>query len=134
MLRRHVERFEVVVVVLELGAVDDEEAEPREDRLDALAQDRQRMAMTDPGRAARERDVDGAGRRPRGARRRKLLLEPRLDLDFELIDELTEAGTFLCRRLAERLQERRDEPAFAREVTIADGADVGLARRAGQLA
>ena len=53
MLRRHVERFEVVVVVLELGAFDDEEAEAREDRFDALAQERQRMAMAD--RAARGR-------------------------------------------------------------------------------
>ena len=46
-LRRHVERFEVVVVVFELGPLDDEEAEAREDGLDALAQDGQRMAVAD---------------------------------------------------------------------------------------
>ena len=39
MLRRHVERFEVVVVVFELGPLDDEEAEAGEDGLDLLAQD-----------------------------------------------------------------------------------------------
>ena len=37
-LGRHVEGFEVVVVVFELGTFDDEEAEAGEDRLDALAQ------------------------------------------------------------------------------------------------
>ena len=64
MLRRHVERFEVVVVVFELGALDDEEAEAGEDRLDALAQDRQRMAVADARTTAGQRDVDGVGRRP----------------------------------------------------------------------
>ena len=39
MLRRHVERFEVVLVVFELGPLDDLEAHAREDGLDALAQD-----------------------------------------------------------------------------------------------
>ena len=47
MLGRHVERFEVVVVVFELGAFDDEEPEAREDGFDALAQDGQRMAVAD---------------------------------------------------------------------------------------
>ncbi len=39
MLGRHVERFEVVIVVFELGAFDDQEAEAREDGFDALAED-----------------------------------------------------------------------------------------------
>ena len=52
-LRRHVERFEVVVVVLGLGAVEDLVALAREDGLDALAQLRQRMAVADDGRTAR---------------------------------------------------------------------------------
>jgi len=72
MLRRHVERFEVVVVVFELGSFDDEEAEAEEDRLDALAQERQRVAMTEQGDAAGQRDVDriaGRTRRARAARR-----------------------------------------------------------------
>ena len=37
-IRRHVERFEVVIVVLGLGAVEDLVPLPREDRLEALAQ------------------------------------------------------------------------------------------------
>ena len=47
MVLRHVERFEVVVVVLELGALDHEEPHATEDGFDALAQQRQRMAMAE---------------------------------------------------------------------------------------
>ena len=55
MLGRHVERFEVVVVVLDFGAFEHLVAHAREDRLDLLADDRQRMAVADAaacGRAA----------------------------------------------------------------------------------
>ena len=56
MLGRHVERFEVVVVVFDFGAFEHLIAQAREDRFDLLADDGQRMAMADlrrRGRAAR---------------------------------------------------------------------------------
>ena len=63
-IRRHVERFEVVVVVLGLGAVEDLVPLSREDRLEALTQHRERVTMADDAGAAGKRHVDGPGRRP----------------------------------------------------------------------
>ena len=74
MLRRHVERLEIVVVVLDLRPLQDFEAETREDLLDLLPQHRERVPMAKPHRPAGERDVDRSGwsrapnRAPRAAR------------------------------------------------------------------
>ena len=116
MLRRHVERFEVVVVVLELGPFDDEEPEAREDRLDALAQQRQRVAVADARRAARQRDVDGAagGRDCGGGLERSR--RARFDVGLELVGELRRAAG--ARRAAPRRatfsRPRRSPPLRAR--------------------
>ena len=64
----------------------------REDRLDALAQERQRMPMAERRRAARQRDVDRAGRRARACRGSDAFVERRFDLLLELVGELAEAG------------------------------------------
>ena len=85
MLGRHVERFEVVVVVFDLGAFEHLIAQAREDGLDLLAHDRQRMAMADLRRAARQRDVDRADRRFRRLERGLALVELLLDFLFELV-------------------------------------------------
>ena len=61
-VRRHVQGFEVVVVVLGLRPVEDLVALAREDRLEALSHHGQGMAAADARRAAGERDVDGPGR------------------------------------------------------------------------
>ena len=53
MLRRHVERFEVVVVVLDLGPLEDLVAHAAEDRLDLLADERERMAVAERRRGGR---------------------------------------------------------------------------------
>ncbi len=58
-------------------------------------------------------------------------VEPRLDLLFELIRELAKSRPFLGGRRAERLQERRHEPALPRQVPIADDAQLGLGRCSG---
>ena len=63
MLARHVERLEVVILVFELGALDDDEAHSREDRFDAIAKDGQGMAMANRGNASAERDIHRAARR-----------------------------------------------------------------------
>ena len=75
MFRRHIERFEVVVVVLDLGAFEHLIAQAREDRLDLLAHDRQRMAVANRRSAAGQRDIDGADRRFRRVERRFALVE-----------------------------------------------------------
>ncbi len=111
MLGRHVERFEVVVVVFELGALDDEEPEPREDGFDSLAKDGERMAMADARPAARQRDVDRAlPGRPRGAVGGQPGSELRLDLLFQLIGELAEPRPLGRRRLTERLEQAETSP------------------------
>ena len=46
MVRRHVERFEVVVVVLDLGAFEHLIAEAREDLLHLVADEAERMARS----------------------------------------------------------------------------------------
>ena len=60
MLGRHVERFEVVIVVFELRAFDDEKSEAREDGFDALTKNGQRMPMAYARAASGERHVHGA--------------------------------------------------------------------------
>ena len=93
MLGRHVERFEVVVVVLELGPLEDEEAHAAEDRFDALAQQRQRMAVAERRGPARQRDVDRVRRRARRLGRREPRVEARFDVLLELVRQLAEERT-----------------------------------------
>ena len=67
MFGRHVQRFEVVPVVLEFRALDDLVAHADEDVFDPLAHLRQRMATAERRHAARQGDVDArrtAARRP----------------------------------------------------------------------
>jgi hypothetical protein len=131
MLRRHVERFEVVVVVFELRSLDDEKPEAGEDGLDLFPQDREGMPMADSGPPAWQRDVDGAFRPPAAVGLFEGDGQPRLDILFELIRELTQSRPFLSGRAAERLQQRRHEPALPRQVPIADYAQLGLGRCSG---
>ena len=133
MLGRHVERFEVVVVVLELGPFDDEEAEAGEDRFDALAQQAQRMTVADGRCPARQRDVDRA---PGGTGLRcglDALTEDAFDVLLGGVGELAETGPFLGGRGPEGFEQRRDEPALPRQVFVAEGAEVGLRAGAGEI-
>ena len=101
MLGRHVERFEVVVVVFELVAFDDEKPEAGEDGFDALAQDGERMTVTDAWSAPRKRDVDGAVGWTGGADGRELRRELFLDANLQLVDLLSEFRTVLRRCFSE---------------------------------
>ena len=129
MLGRHVERFEVVVVVFELVALDDEKPEAREDGFDALAEDGERMAVTDARPASRQRDVDRTCRVGGWRWRLAASLRARASMRIlQLVDLLSELRTVLRRRLSERLEHGGDEPAFAREVLVADGPEVRSVR------
>ena len=120
-----------MIVVFELGSLDDEESEAREDGLDLLSQDREWVPMADSGPSAGQRDVDGALRPLAAFGLFEGGGQPRLDILFELIRELAKSRPFLGGRRAERLQERRHEPALPRQVPIADDAQLGLGRCSG---
>ena len=61
MIRRDIERFEVVEVVLDLGSVRDLESEPREDLLHALEGAGDGVQPTPAAAPARQGDVDPIG-------------------------------------------------------------------------
>jgi hypothetical protein len=61
MLRRHVERFEVVVIVLDLRAFEHLIPEAREDLDHFIADQAERVTMTELRDAAGQRDVDRVG-------------------------------------------------------------------------
>jgi hypothetical protein len=90
MIRRHVERLEVVEVVLDLRPFEDLVAHVREDVLDLPAHAHQGVDAPDRQLAAGKRDVEPRGRRPRRFERLALLAERRLDFGLEGVDELTE--------------------------------------------
>ena len=106
MLGRHVQRVEVVPVVLDLGAFDDREAHAREDLLDPLAHDGQRMAMAEARPAAGQRDVDAAG--GRGVLRRVFVGAPaRLDRLLQLVGVAADVLLLIGRRAADQLHPAR---------------------------
>ena len=80
MFRRHVERFEVVVIVLDLRPFEHLVAEPREDVDHFVADQAERMTMTELRDAAGQRDVDGVRRTPRRGERALRARRPRLRL------------------------------------------------------
>jgi hypothetical protein len=90
-VRRHVERLEVVVVVLELRTVDDLVAHPEEDALDALADAREGMTPAHGRFAAWERHVDCVDRRPGGLECRQAFRDRDLNVLFELVGESAES-------------------------------------------
>ena len=61
MVRRDVERVEVVPLVLDLGSLDDAVAHAGEDVDDLGLDDRERVERTAPERPSRQRDVDAVG-------------------------------------------------------------------------
>ena len=92
MLVGHVEGFEVVLVVLDLRPFEHLVAEPREDRLDFLAHQAERMAMAERRRPPRQRDVHRPGRPPRGRRAHLALGERLLDARLQRVDQLAEGA------------------------------------------
>ena len=77
---------------------------------DALAQERQRMAMAERRRAAGQRDVDGAAGGRGRCRRDDPRVELRLDLLLELVGELAEPRPLVGRRRPERLEQAETSP------------------------
>jgi hypothetical protein len=130
MLRRHVERFEVVVVVFELGPADHLIPHPRENRFDAVADDGERVTVTERQGAPRQGDVDGIRGRPVGRERRLAGSELVLDERLQLVGELAERPPFLRSRGGDLLQQRGHRAALATEILVANGLEVALRRGA----
>ena len=78
-MRREIQRLEVVVVVLDLRAIGALVAEPREDADDAIQRARDRMQAAAPILAAGQADVDAFGRERAAWRRRFAATAARID-------------------------------------------------------
>ena len=124
MLGGHVERFEIVVVVLELRSFGDEEALAEEEALDPVAQQRERMTMADERRPTGERDVDCVRGRLAGGRLREAIGQVRVDVLFELVGLAAERGPLIRGRGGDILQQVRDRAVLARQVLVAQRADL----------
>ena len=79
---RHVQRFEVVEVVLDLGSFENLVAHVGEDVLDLLADLHQRMHVTDGPLARGQRDVNRVGGWTGGRQGRPLFFDRALELQF----------------------------------------------------
>src|SRR5688572_15288413 len=115
MIRGHVERFEVVVVVFDFGAFEHLVPEARKDLDYFIADQAERMTVAELRPAPRQRNVHRVSGTPR---RGELLFERGkrgLDFFLQLVGALAERLLLLGRGALERLHERRD-PA----VTTAD--------------
>jgi hypothetical protein len=126
MLRRHIEGFEVVVIVLDLGPFDHHEPEPREDVLDPLAEQAERMPVAERGPAAGKRHVHGMARRACPHRRVDPRRQRRVDAVPERVGELAQARTLLGGNGPEGLQQRRNEPPLPRQIAVAYRAELRL--------
>ena len=127
MLGWHVERFEVVVVVLRLGSLQNLEPETSEDLFDLFPKDRERMAMAHGGRTARQRDIDRAGRRARGGKLRATRRDRPGDLVLEGVGITAEGRPLVSGRRSDGLEQRGDRTALAAEVAVPEGLEVVLA-------
>ena len=102
MLRRHVERLEVVVVVLRLRPLEDLEAEPCEDRLDLLPQRRQWMTVTQRRhRAPAATRPSGGGAAPWRPTPCPTPGQGLLDLLLELVGVAAHGPTLVRRKILE---------------------------------
>ncbi len=124
-LGRHVERLEVVPVVLEFGAFDDLVAHAEEDVLDALADLRERVAAAERRDASRQRDVDRAGRRRRGGEFRLAGGETFLDGLFEALTAAPRARRVVGGRRPQALEACGQQAVLAAEEPVVHRLEVG---------
>ena len=124
MVGRHIERFEVVIVVFDFRAIDDFESQAGEDPFDLLSDQGQRVPVADPDIAPRQGDVDRAGRT--GERREGVapLAECVLDLFPELVRLLPQSAAHLRRGGGDRLEERLNGAPLPAQVPVVQRLEV----------
>jgi len=140
MVFRHVERGEIVEIVLDLGSVGDGEAERAEQRLTALQRARQRMQAADAAAAAGQRYVERFCRKLRGelrVRERRAARGQRLfERRFGRIDARAGGGALGRRELAESLQLLGERPGLAEifRLRVLERGRIGACRELGECA
>ena len=97
MVGRHVERFEVVIVVFDFGAFENLVAHAREDVLDLLTHLHERMHAPERQPSAGQRHVHRAGRHLRRLQFLRRVGERRFDLLLQRVDERAELALGLRR-------------------------------------
>src|SRR6266508_3461264 len=131
-LRRKVQRLEVVEVVLDLRSVRDRVAHPKEDFFDPPAHERDRVERARSRPTARQRDVHGGGALAAlrlGERER--LPEPRdalLDLTLGGVRARSVAGSLLRRELAHTREKRGNESFLPAEIAALEGLELRARR------
>ncbi len=133
MLGRHVQRVEAVPLVFDLRTFDRREAHTREDLLHAVANERQRMAVTEGRFAAGQGDVDGVSRLRGCLARFKVGGPAFLELLLQGIGELAELALVRGRRRREAFHPLGEHAAFSSEVAVAHGLSVLTGRRCVQI-
>ena len=123
-----------MVVVFELRPLDDLEPHAGEYRLDPVADDRQGVPAAERQRPAGQRHVHRANGSARRFDRELAFGEPLLDVDLQGVRALPERRPLGGRRRRHAFEERRHQAALARQVAIADAAQIGIARDRRQVA
>ena len=137
MLRRDVERLEIVPVVLDVRALGDGKAHVGEDRDDLLGGLADRMDAALGARAGRQGDVDPLGVQPRVERplgqERAAGRQRRLDLLLERVERLAGLAPLLGRQRAQLLDQLGDAALLAqrRDADLVQGAQDRRRRRRG---
>ena len=117
-VRRHVERFEVVIVVFHLRALEDLEPHGPEDRLDLLADQGEGVTPSERRLASRQGDVHAPGRPGRRLQRLPPVRERLLDRAFQRVGGLAERGSVRGGCAGHRLHQRRQCALFSPEIPV----------------
>jgi hypothetical protein len=134
MFGRHVQRVEAMPVVFGLGTFDDGEPHAREDRLELVAHDGERMPMSERRHAPRQRDVDGSRRPGSGFGALRVGLPARFNRLFQLVRVAPDVLLLVGGRRANRLHPGGDHAVLASQVAVADRLRIADGLRVGELA
>src|SRR3989442_2665887 len=118
--RRHVQCVEAVPLVFGFRTFDNGESHAREDLFELVADDGQRMTVTEERHAAGQRDVDRARRDVEELRALLMLRPARFDRLLQLVRIPADVFFLIGRRAGNQLHPRRDDAVLATEIAIAD--------------
>src|SRR6476659_207613 len=134
MFGRHVQCVEAMPVVLGLRTLDDGESHAREDRLELVADDGERMPMAERRHAPRKRDVDRSRGPGGGFGALRVGLPARLNRLLQLVRIAADVLLLVGGRRANRLHPGGDDAVLPSEVAVADRLRIAEGLRVGELA
>jgi len=132
MVGRHVECFEIVIVVFDFGAFEDLVAHARENILDLLTDAHERMHASDGDLPAGERDVDGAGGWTRGIDRGARVAYRGLDIGLERVDEPAEFPALFGGNGPEALEQRRHQAVASAQKVVVQRLEIAVGGGGGE--